>query len=531
MKEPTSYLLNELLKLNSIKVDKKELEFQFESHPSYPSLHSITGVLAHFNIENLAIEVPNDIEILLQLPKFFIAYITDEKGKRFVLAIQANEHIEIVYDKKSRANLTNEAFLQVWSGIIVAVEKTENYQKSLESHSLPKYILYISTLSLLFIFFQSNITWFKAVHFLVSILGATISIIIVQHELGKYSVILDKFCSRNNEKTSCDDVLKSKGATLIGNIKLSDVGLIYFFGIILSWLLLSLIINASDNIIVLLSIAAVPFTFYSLIYQRFVVKKWCPLCLSVLAIIWIHGASLFLYNQKIKYATDLNSLLAVTLGFIVVFLIWFFIYPKLKTEQEHKKLQITYNRFKNKYSVFDALISRNSAIDTKLGMAPEIILGKKDEKPALEIVLITNPLCGHCKSAHQAVEPLLKSRKKTIRVVIRFNVNTRNGSDQDVLIAARLLAIYHKREESTFIEALDEIYSDASPQNWLMKWNIEEKDEYFELLNNEKEWCQANNINFTPEILLNGRAFPKEYGRNDLQYFIDDLIEKELKRL
>jgi hypothetical protein len=52
----------------------------------------------------------------------------------------------------------------------------------------------------------------------------------------------------------------------------------------------------------------------------------------------------------------------------------------------------------------------------------------------------------------------------------------------------------------------------------------------FDQLKKEREWCEMNNINFTPEILINGKSFPKEYDRADLQYFINDLIDEELQR-
>ena len=69
-----------------------------------------------------------------------------------------------------------------------------------------------------------------------------------------------------------------------------------------------------------------------------------------------------------------------------------------------------------------------------------------------------------------------------------------------------------------------------SLDKWLEKWKVDVTDENFIELEKEKEWCNANNINFTPEILINGRAFPKEYDRTDLQYFIDDIIEEELQK-
>ena len=45
------------------------------------------------------------------------------------------------------------------------------------------------------------------------------------------------------------------------------------------------------------------------------------------------------------------------------------------------------------------------------------------------------------------------------------------------------------------------------------------------ILKTQKEWCSDHAKNFTPEILINGYAFPKEYKREDLFFFIEDLEE------
>ena len=85
MKDTLINLVQKLLKKNQISFDKEELSFQIQSHPSYPSLHAITGVLDHFNIENVAADVPQNTETLLQLPNCFIAQINTEQGKDLVV--------------------------------------------------------------------------------------------------------------------------------------------------------------------------------------------------------------------------------------------------------------------------------------------------------------------------------------------------------------------------------------------------------------------------------------------------------------
>ena len=52
-------------------LNSEELKLQLLSHPTYPSLHSVTGVLTHFRIDNVAVDVPIDQETLEQLPDVF----------------------------------------------------------------------------------------------------------------------------------------------------------------------------------------------------------------------------------------------------------------------------------------------------------------------------------------------------------------------------------------------------------------------------------------------------------------------------
>ena len=58
------YMLTKRLKENNSKVDLKELTFQMQRNPSYSSSHSLSGVLDHFNIRKVTLEVPNDLKML-----------------------------------------------------------------------------------------------------------------------------------------------------------------------------------------------------------------------------------------------------------------------------------------------------------------------------------------------------------------------------------------------------------------------------------------------------------------------------------
>ena len=44
-----------------------------------------------------------------------------------------------------------------------------------------------------------------------------------------------------------------------------------------------------------------------------------------------------------------------------------------------------------------------------------------------------------------------------------------------------------------------------------------------EILYEQFSWNQKNKITYTPAIIINNHLFSKEYDRNDLIYFINDL--------
>lgn len=524
MNDTLSLLVQKLLLKNKISFEKEELSFQIQSHPSYPSLHAVTGVLDHFNLENVAAEVPVDSVTLLQLPDCFIAQVNTINGTDLVL-IERKKSDYIIYNSSSKEErVTETEFLEKFTGIVVVVEKNEEQRsKSLEGDQVNK-IFFISTVILLgVIFVLSKPTFVSSIYFLLSIIGTVISVAIFNQELGIQNTIGTAFCSSSDEKKDCDAVLSSKGASIYKNYKLSDLSLIYFLGLAVSTFFLS-IENIGLEIVYFISLLALPITIYSIYYQYRIVKKWCFLCLSIVSVLWLQGG-VFVFIQKIDTIFLFDNLIITTFSFSLVFAIWSYLKPKYIELLDVKKIKIDAFKFKRNYNLFTTLLHQSQKIETKIESTSEIIFG--NENSNLEIVVITNPFCGHCKPVHQIIEDVLKKYNNEVKIVIRFNISTDNFESDAVKITTRLLEVYNVEGKEDCLKAMGEIYGGMSPKNWLERWReTDKKDKYINVLEEEKEWCKENAINFTPEILINGKSFPKEYDRSDLIYFIEDLFEE-----
>ncbi|HCT29364.1 MAG TPA: hypothetical protein DIW31_01205 [Bacteroidales bacterium] len=531
MEKPHVSLLKLLLKKSNVKVNEDEFEFQLLSHPSYPSLHSITGVLDHFSIKNYALEIPKSFEALALLPSNFLAFIKTDDYSGFVLASKQEFGFQLFFDDSKKQVMLFNNFLDAWTGVIVIIEdEVQEIKHDVKKARFSNVIFYIVPIVLLAISFYYKATLFQTTHLLLSIIGAVICILIVQHEMGLHSVILEKFCSQENKRTSCDAVLNSKGATLFKVFKFSDIGIIYFASLIFSWILVT-ISKTSFNPIVLITGLAIPFTFFSIFYQYKVVKKWCLLCLSVVLVLWLQATSLlFLDLNKTVLSLSVESLTLTAFSFFASFALWQFISPRLKKEQELRTLKIDHFKFKRNFNIFKSLIARTEKINTTIENIHELVLGNTSNNSPIEIVVITNPLCGFCKEAHKLVENLLLRADYNIRIIIRFNVST-DFNSTDTKIAMRLIEIYSKESEQKCLEALHDIYSNYNPTDWLQKWGEALEIRNTHTIVKAKEWCKQNNINFTPEILVNGKSFPSEYNRTDLIFFIDDLIDEQAEKI
>ena len=518
------YLLSQLLKKSGIKVDGQEVRFQLLSHPSYPSLHAIAGVLDHFSIENLALSVPVQEETLSHLPESFMAEIEMNGERELVVVSGASSGYHLTHQNGQNRKLSSSDFLKEFTGIILAVEHGENDDSSAstwarwQSYLMP--VLSVGLAALVLVW--QGLEWQEAAYMILSVMGLVMSIVILREEMGESTVIGDAFCSGDTPQKGCHAVLYSKGATLFEGLKLSDLSLAYFGGLILSSFLLVLS-GGSLMVPYDLSLAALPITFYSLYYQYFRVNRFCNLCLTIVAILWLQaGLALSMGAPQLVAGIAKSDLAGMVLAFIVIAGIWRFVRPLLTRFNQLRENHINALKFKRNSKLFRFLLSRSSSVNTKMADTPEILLGNKNAPVSISVV--TNPACGHCQGVHKMVSQMLEQYPNEVSIGIRFNVNAGNPEDVASRVAARLMELYFESGTSICLEAMDDAYGDMDGSDWLEKWGeSRQAGPYQKWLLEQQAWCAAHKINFTPQLLVNGKAYPREYERKDLLYFIEDL--------
>ncbi len=516
------YIVSSLLHKNKIKTDLEEMKFQLLSHPSYPSLHAISATLEQFNIENIAANVPIDLETLEQLPETFLAEVRNTNENELAVVTRLDKEIEIQYPQQTNKVSVDE-FLKLFTGVILAVDGEE----AIAGKSSNKSLLTVFSVGLAvlagYFFFIPTMNLYHLMYLAVSGLGLYLSVVIVKQEQGISTAIGEAFCGAANEKQSCDAVISSKGSTIFNSLKLSSLSIVYFATIVLSSLFFQLKGEAYTPLY-LLSLAAIPITLYSLYYQQVVVKKWCRLCLGIVGVLWISAALAgWQSNLGIIFSFPVNQISVVVFALFASALAWNLLKPLIEEVSELKASKIGYLKFKRNYELFKFTLYKSVVQPINSLGERGIFLGNRNSP--LKITFITNPLCGHCKEVHGLMEKINAKHGEELQMQVVFNVSADDLKNPATKISERILELKKTEGMTKCMEAMHEIYGDASPESWLNKWG-EGKGESLEILQEDSQWCKENKIFFTPEILINGRAFPTtEYDRKDLVHFIEDLVE------
>ena len=510
---------------NNLRINSKELHLQLTSHPSYPSLHSVTGVLTHFKIENLALQLPTDLDTFNQLPDVFIACIQINEIDELVLVEKKAKGVKITGEKADR--MTVDAFLKTWTGVTLAIDKSEHQSFSNDTFAsritpIFGWLLILSTILFIYLSIDGN---FAQSQFLLSVIGTFLSIMIVNHELGNQSTITSKIC-QISPKVNCDEVINSDFGNISKNIKISDLSVIYFSTLILLMVSTLLLGYNSDNIIksiTIFSIVAVPVSLY---YQLKVIKKICSLCLSIAFILSVQTIiSIFRLNLNNVFNINAISLVTLVIGLFISAYIWSLIKTQLKLRSDFIKQKLGHIKFKRNYTLFDSLHKAQKSLSSSEIIEGEVVLGNKFAP--IHLILITSPLCLHCRDAHHSISNLLSQHADNIRLSIRINVRPSQNKHDLYRIASILIQMNKEYGPSKCLEALHYLYTpNANIQKWLSKNNrlFSTTNDY--ILNVQNTWCESNNINFTPALYLNGRLFPGEYDIEDLGYFIEDFEEQ-----
>lgn len=519
-------LLLKHLQMMNIKCDPKQLQIVLQSAPSFPSVLSIVQAYTYFGLKATAYRADYTALEKASIPA--IAHIKEDNIDRFILLHKVSGNKVSYYDAfiNKKVEISKDHFCTIWSGIIVLSEKTENI---FQSRTLNKYLEYSIALAIFCIVLLS----FKisqgcqTFSFFCGLLGLKFAGVwfclglLRQESNGAYSVF-DTFCHRN-EAFDCAKVIQSKASKLFNKIALADLGFIYFTTGIISLCIgaFSNAISSVQQILFYLSVCSIPLILFSILYQKMVVRKWCPLCLSVISILVIEVMLFIFFPHKVFSGDLILTARLLFLSLLSSIGVFFLTKHSIENQAKHFRTMISALQLKRTPQVISAVFGTQKSMPqlTK----DSLIIGNL-EAP-ITITTLLNPMCTPCKYLAIEMIKLLESYPSFIQWHLRLDGVKVSGYEKMNEPQLYLLELFRQYDDAKDrLNIIKEWFSMQSlpkfSENYPLKAIPEETIEAFsDHVKNNNE-LKAEKV---PSLWINNHVFPKEYSLRNIPFLLTDL--------
>jgi len=494
--------------IHYLKLDKQEFLFQFNSHPNYPSALAFSDTLNFMGVKNDAYELEK--QYWDELPEEFIAIV----DQSFSLVKKSGSNYSI-YSEKTKT--INKAELHKNStDFVLLFEKTENAENKSVKNIKP--LLY-TALALIALFTILTQIWYQSIFNILSLAGVYISLEIFNQKFGNTSTVIGSICGDtggNQAVNSCNKIITQDKTSILG-LKFSDFSLIYFIGIAI----LGLFFPSTSSIIKGLSFVSVLAIVYSLYIQGLVEKAFCRVCLLIISILvaQLLISGLFFSNVLIEIQTILLSVVL----WIAVFTAVLYLNNTLEEKEKLQKSNAKNLRFKRNYDLFKSQLLENEKIEFQDNKT--FMVGNPEAK--LEISLISNPYCGFCKDAHKILEDILRKYPNEVVAQLRFNYFPERSQEKYTGLISDFTYIYNHQSPKKFLETVEEWFENKNEEKIHTLSGRGDLEQNLQPLIEMSKDNSNNQLNFTPIFIINGHQFPDKYDRDDIWFFIDELLYDE----
>ena len=506
----------------------------FNEHPHKNNLYGLSKMLSDYGVQNAATRIEDKENDLFNIECPFVVHA----GGAFSVVCKINsDEIHYLWNSK-KIILPVSRFIQIWSGIILLAETSpdscepdyrEHRKKDLLALAQQS-ILALAGILIVGLAYINNsclypvssafpyINWGITLLLLVNFVGIYICYLLVLKQLNIHSRYSDKICTLFSQ-SDCNNVLESDAAKLWGIFGWSEIGLGYFVANSVILLFLPHLIHY----LVLVNIMALPYTVWSVWYQKVKAHQWCPLCLIVQVLLWIIFILNGLFGYIILPVFDIQDILITGCLYVVPVFTLNLLLHKLNESNQVENLRQEINSIKSNEEVFSTMLTQQPFYEVSK-FDSQILFGNPDSK--LKISIFTNPFCNPCAKMHVRVEKLLKETKESVSIQYIFS-----SFNKDIEYANLYFnAIYLEKS----VVAAMQIFTD-----WFTGGK-KSKERFFENLqldmNNpaikmefqrHEAWKQKTQLRATPTILVNGYKLPENYKIEDLCYFTEfDVIIK-----
>lgn len=280
-------LVADLLTALKVPFTKDYTKQRFDAMP-FKTLFGVTQLLKEYGVETFGYSISDKNELtLLRTP-----FIAQTRGGLVIVTGISGDTVSYLTQGVAETMPLGE-FKEVFTGTVLLPKalphaREPEYGAHLRMVFISKgkgvLLVVLALLLIAYLYVENGLWRFWSVWALtaVDIFGIWLTYMLVQKSLSIKNAVADKVCGVLQEG-GCDSILKTSASSFFGIFSWSEVGFTYF-GVSL---LAMLIAPQTIHWLSLINICCLPFTVWSIWYQKFRAKHWCTLCVSVQLSLWL----------------------------------------------------------------------------------------------------------------------------------------------------------------------------------------------------------------------------------------------------
>ncbi len=289
-KSPDASLLSDWLTLLGVS-HTHDYTLGKEKAMPFKTWFGLSRALEDYGVESAAFFIADKSEIK-DLPVPFIAHTAGAGGGNIIVTAIDGDKVEYL-SLGQPEETTIPRLVEAWDGNVSisivregVAEPDLGLHRRLDFFKKSKKWVMLACLAALFVyaFVTNGLYRYVSTYFIAAIDlgGLYVTYLLIQKSLKIHNPKADRFCGVL-QAGGCDDVLATSASKFFGLFGWSEVGFAYFSVSLLALLMFP----ASLPSLALCNICCLPFTAWSIWYQRFRAKRWCTLCVTVQCSLWL----------------------------------------------------------------------------------------------------------------------------------------------------------------------------------------------------------------------------------------------------
>lgn len=282
-----SSILSRWLTLLGVRHTVNYTDMRFRTMP-FPTLFGLATLLREYNIQAHGYKIDDKTQIA-NIPTPFIAPLNN----RYVIVKSISDNTLHYGTAGVQEEIQVDKFLPAWSGVaFVADVNSKSIEPDYKKHRLAEIMTSLRNkaiwliAAILFAWFfitRGDIhNWGTIAICAIDIFGLWLSYMLIGKDLGIKSKRSDAVCNVL-QPGGCDSITKSDASTFFGIFHWSEVGFTYFS----VGLAVVLLFPQMTGWLAAINLCALPYTIWSISYQKFKAHTWCTMCVGVQLSLWL----------------------------------------------------------------------------------------------------------------------------------------------------------------------------------------------------------------------------------------------------